>query len=172
MKCKNEEKKKKVSTDRSNLPMSGHSSTESNHQKYGVADARSLENAIGIVVCFGISLVLLALVMLWGGSAYADTKSISVDGYSVDQIVSAIYKIEGGSKTKYPYGIKSIPCKTQSECKRIAENTVVNNIQRWHASKTNKPYFEYLRDRYAPLDDHSLNRNWLPNLKSVLGGAK
>lgn len=172
MKCKKEEKKKEVSTDRSNLPTSGHSSTVSKHLKYGVKDARSLENAIAVAVCYVISLVLLALVILWGGSAYADTRSISVDGYSVDQIVSAIYKIEGGSNTKYPYGIKSIPCKSPHECKRIAENTVVNNIQRWHASKTNKPYFEFLRDRYAPLDDHSLNRNWLPNLKSVLGGAK
>lgn len=174
MKCQNltNVEKKHQSTNKSNLPTSGRSSTKSNHRKYRVYDAKSLESAIVAVVCYGICLALIILVIFFPSLAHADTKSISVEGYSVDQIVSAIYIIEGAEKTNYPYGIKSIPCETLPECKRIAENTVVNNIQRWHKSKTDKSYFEFLASRYAPVEVHPLNKNWLPNLLSVLGVAK
>ena len=55
--------------------------------------------------------------------------------YTDEEIVNAIYQIEGGSNAKYPYGIRSIPCKTKSECRRICTNTVKNNRQRFANSQ-------------------------------------
>jgi len=89
----------------------------------------------------------------------------------VSRIVDAIYLAEGGAKAKY--GIKSVPCTTLSTCRKICENTVRNNYRRWQASGMKKPFLVFLRDRYAPLEAHPLNANWLRNVEFFLNrGAK
>lgn len=95
---------------------------------------------------------------------------------TVDKIVDAIKKVENSEK--YPYGIKSIKIKgdTQEEreayARKICRNTVVNNYERWQkAGKTNN-YISFLGSRYAPVgapdDPRNLNSNWVKNLKSLL----
>src|SRR3990167_7108119 len=48
-----------------------------------------------------------------------------------EQIVNAIYKAEGGKKTRFPYGIKSVKCEGEKECRKICLNTVKNNRVRY-----------------------------------------
>ncbi len=86
----------------------------------------------------------------------------------INKIVNSIYTIEGGSKTKYPYGIKSI--KTNNP-RQICVNTVVNNTIRFKNQSKYTNYFEFLGSRYCPVegDTTGLNKNWVGNLQKLLG---
>lgn len=85
-----------------------------------------------------------------------------------NQIVNAIWRIEGGAKTRFPYGIKSIPCSGQ-ECRRIAYNTVRNNYKRWGKAGGHGDYIDFLADRYCPpKSDLKGNRNWKQNMRRIL----
>lgn len=91
---------------------------------------------------------------------------------TVDKIVGAIYRLEGGDKTKYPYGIKSVDTKGNKEkARQICVNTVRNNYKRWEAAGSKGKYFEFLAKRYCPIpgDKTGLNKNWLKNLKLISG---
>lgn len=105
-------------------------------------------------------------------SAPLSVGSVQVDGYSVNQIVQSIFYAEGGYKTKYLFGIKSVKCNSYQECRRVCENTVINNIPRWHRSGASQSFLEFLSSRYAPIgapdDPTNLNQNWLKNVRYFL----
>ena len=82
-----------------------------------------------------------------------------------NKLADIIYKIEGGAKTKYPYGIMSI--KT-SNPRQVCINTCKNNYKRWQAKPLGKTYFDYLADVYCPPSaDRQGNINWKRNLKKL-----
>ena len=111
-------------------------------------------------------LLILFLLLICGcGNVQAD---------EVDRIVDAIYKAEGGSKAKKPFGILSVPCEGYKECRQICKNTVINNRVRYQkykkgGGKAYKDYIEFLASRYAPVgvknDPTGLNKNWVKNVK-------
>lgn len=118
-----------------------------------------------IVMTMKIKFFLIFGLFLINNSIFAQITPISID-YR-DKIVSGIYKIEGGAKTKYPFGIKSIDTGGDyAKAKRICENTVQNNYIRWQkAGKTNEFLF-FLADRYCPQTvDKQGNTNWKKNIK-------
>lgn len=88
-------------------------------------------------------------------------------------IVSAIFIIEGGTNTHYPYGIKSI--KT-SNPKQICINTVNNNCKRFEKEHgivlydgRNEKFLDYLANRYCPpKSDKTGNKNWKKNIRKAL----
>lgn len=95
---------------------------------------------------------------------------------TVDRIVDSIYKLEGGDKTKYPYGIKSIPIKGDTEAarrayaRRICRNTVVNNWARWERAGATNKYFVFLATRYCPPSaDPVGHKNWINNIRKISG---
>jgi len=94
----------------------------------------------------------------------------TISSNQVTSIVDAIYKIEGGSKTRYPYGIKSV--KT-SNPRKVCENTVRNHYKRWSSWGKTNDFLQSLQMRYCPIgapdDPHNLNSNWLKNLRATLG---
>lgn len=95
----------------------------------------------------------------------------------VDLIVKNIYIIEGGAKTKYPFGIKSINTDGNYEkSKRICEQTVRNQYVRWEKWGKTNDFLESLSERYCPTKTKNLtqsekkcNKYWLPNLRKALG---
>jgi hypothetical protein len=105
--------------------------------------------------------------------------SSSIPAYSstpeyFNQVVDAIYKAEGGAKTRHPYGIVSIPTYGDKKlAKKYCYNTVKNQWARHERHFCGKDYLTCLRDRYAPLaasnDPKGLNRNWLKNVKTFMG---
>jgi len=108
--------------------------------------------------------VLLVVVFLTN-QAVAQTSS-----NDLNLIVNSIYRIEGGDKTQYPFGIKSIKTNGNYEkARKICINTVNNTYNRWlHAGKTNN-FFDFLADRYCPVaDDKTGNFNWKRNIHSML----
>ncbi|MEK6879096.1 MAG: hypothetical protein AABY22_05780 [Nanoarchaeota archaeon] len=97
-----------------------------------------------------------------------------------ERLVNAIYRIENSKK--YPYGIKSIPIKgnTQPEreayARRICLNTVNNNFKRFQQQGSKGDFFEFLAEKFCPTKGNSLsssekryNKYWLPNLRKILG---
>jgi hypothetical protein len=83
----------------------------------------------------------------------------------INKIVDAIYVVEGGSKTKYPYGIKSV--KT-SNPRKVCFNTVRNNYVRWKNGDRKKSYMEFLADVYCPKSADPLgNERWKKNMKKM-----
>ena len=93
----------------------------------------------------------------------------SINTNYLNRVVSAIYKIEGGAKTKWPYGIKSI--KTNNP-EQICRNTVRNQYIRWQQWGKTNSFEESLAKRYCPIgakdDPTGLNKYWLGNLRKEL----
>ena len=88
------------------------------------------------------------------------------------KLADAIFLAEGGFKTAYPYGIRSVNCVARSECRQICLNTIRNNRARWKTAGKPGTYLEFLARRYAPLnssnDPNGLNRHWLKNVSYFL----
>jgi len=94
------------------------------------------------------------------GVAHADTL---INGYTVDQYVDAIGKTENSKK--FPYGIKSIKCHGESECRQICRNSVVNANKRWIKAGKPEDFVTFMGRRYSPPD---INPNWVRLVKHFL----
>jgi hypothetical protein len=117
------------------------------------------------------NLLIIFCFFTLNNTLFAQFKPISADFR--DKIVNSIYLAEGGSKTKYPYGIKSIQTNGNKEfARRICSNTVENNWIRWQKAGKTNDFIEFLGARFCPLSDkgdiEKLNKNWVRNVKYLL----
>ena len=99
------------------------------------------------------------------------TANIAVAGnLNADKIADAIYVIEGGNKTKYPYGIKSINTHgNAAKARRICINTIKNTHKRWIAANKPIDFLDYLANRYCPSGDDKIgNQRWKRNIRKFL----
>lgn len=103
----------------------------------------------------------------------ADIKQI--DSNYKTNICNAIYILEGGAKTKFPYGIKSIPIKGNTQLEResyaraICMNTISKNYTRWQISGKTNLFEEFLCNRYCPVvSDRTGNKHWIKNINFYL----
>lgn len=94
--------------------------------------------------------------------------------YTNEQIANAIYKAEGGKRAKKPYGILSVKCEGEKECRQVCLNTIKNNRIRYkkHGQRKFGTYLAFLASRYCPVgagnDPKGLNRHWLKNVTYFL----
>ncbi len=119
-----------------------------------------------------IYLIFISFSLCFSGISATNNNSNSfskIPENYLNRVVAAIWKIEGGNKTKYPYGIKSI--KTNNP-KLACEQTVRNNWIRWQKAGKTNDFIQFLGARYAPIgapdDPRNLNSNWIKNLKNNL----
>ena len=123
-----------------------------------------LTNALAVWTCIILALLLVVV----KGCLGAEIE------YSDEEIVSAIYIIEGGNNTKYPYGIRSVHCENIKECRQVCRNTVKNNRRRYKKAGVSgtQDFIRFLADRYCPLsarnDPEGLNQYWIRNVKWFL----
>lgn len=83
-----------------------------------------------------------------------------------ERIADAIYIIEGGKNTKFPYGIKSI--KTTNP-RQVCINTIVNNYARWIKKDSPGEFLDYLADVYCPKSaDEIGNKRWKINIRKYV----
>lgn len=107
--------------------------------------------------------ILLGLAGLCHGAEYSD-----------EQIVRAIYLAEGGENAQYPYGIRSVKCSGESECRKVCLNTVRNNRKRFadYGKREFDTFIAFLASRFAPInagnDPKGLNKYWLKNVNFFL----
>ena len=89
----------------------------------------------------------------------------------VEQIASAIYKAEGGTKTNHPYGILTRYKHTTP--KQACINTINHALRDWNGKGD---FIVFLGNRYCPVgarnDPRGLNKNWVRNVKYFLARAK
>ena len=90
-----------------------------------------------------------------------------------DQIADAIWRAEGGAKAKKPYGILSVPCEGEQDCRQICLNTIRNNRKRFadYGYKQYDDFLSFLSSRYAPINcenDNGTNQYWLKNVRFFL----
>lgn len=118
--------------------------------------------------------MIKTLVFILSLAAFSCTGAI--DNSQAEKIADAIKKVE--NSVKYPYGIKSIKIKgnTQTEreayARKICINTIKNNYIRWEKAGKPNDFISFLGSRYAPIgapdDPRNLNSNWVKNLKAIL----
>lgn len=113
------------------------------------------------------TILLLIIYYLLIGSCYAEKI------YTTEDIVDSIWLIEGGLKTNYPFGIRSITCQGYDECRQICWNTVEKNKVRYaeYGHKKYKTFTSFLSSRYCPISIPGCE-NWEKNLLFYLNKEK
>ena len=85
---------------------------------------------------------------------------------SPEQIAAAIYRVEGGSHTRYPYGIMSV--KT-SDPHRVCVNTILHAERDYKCTHVDRAFIYFLADRYCPPSVDKLgNFRWKNNMVRIL----
>lgn len=121
-----------------------------------------------------VRFILIAGVILIAGCM--TPKHAAAQEYTNEEIVNAIYKAEGGKHAKKPYGILSLSCTGEKDCRRVCLNTVRNNRIRYKRDdrRFTEDYLSYLSRKYAPTrgritkTEAKLNVNWLGNVRYFL----
>jgi hypothetical protein len=87
--------------------------------------------------------------------------------FSNDAIANAIYKAEGGTKTRHPYGILAHYKHTTP--RQACINTIKHARRDWNGMGD---FILFLQRRYCPIgaknDPTGLNKNWERNVKRFL----
>lgn len=117
-----------------------------------------------------VQLVCL-LGLAWGMTAGSLLGGPIDEGYA-RRVVDAIRCAEGGNKAKRPYGVLSVPTRSEAHARSVCLNTVRRNWDRWEAEGSPGDFIDYLGKRYAPVgaknDPRGLNKNWPRNVRSRL----
>ena len=74
-----------------------------------------------------------------------------------EKMCEAIYRSEGGDRTNYPYGIKSVSCATKMECKAVCIKTMRHYKKDFarHGGHGVKNFIKYASFRYVGLRDRT-----------------
>lgn len=127
---------------------------------------------LACIVLFFLLLALTSFCDISHAQGHLEPISVvSIEGYTVNQWVKAIYMAEGGDNATYKYGIRSIACSSAQACRKICFNTVKNNFKRWENSthEIGDSFLHFISRRYAPEgvrnDPQGLNYNWERNVK-------
>jgi hypothetical protein len=95
---------------------------------------------------------------------------VNANAYTLEQWANAIRKAEGNAN----YGILSVKCTDEQDCRIICKNTVRNNYKRWIKAGKHGSYLHFLAKRYCPVgasnDPKNLNKNWERNVLAFLKG--
>lgn len=114
-----------------------------------------------ITIAIGISLLVLVKTPDKQPARIKEESSINIE-----KLANAIYLAEGGDKTNFPYGIKSIETKGNKEyAHKICLNSIRNNIKRWHKAGEPEEFIDFMARRYCPISDSSMNYSWPKNVK-------
>lgn len=102
------------------------------------------------------------------------SQSLAWAGWEPDynRLADAIYKAEGGARTRHPYGIMERYKHTTP--REACINTLKHKYRDWVASGSRGDYLEYLAAKYAPVGcdtDNGTNHYWLKNVRYHLARA-
>jgi hypothetical protein len=87
----------------------------------------------------------------------------------VSKLADAIYRAEGGTKARKPYGVLSVKVADHGEARRVCVTTIRNTHARWVAAGSRGPFIDYLANRYCPPSvDPRGNVNWKKNVQKLM----
>jgi len=121
------------------------------------------------VPLWGRVLQIFAILLCIGGIAYILILPGCAYGYTVDQYANAIYKAEGGAKTRHPYGI--LAHYKHTTARQACINTIKHQYNRWTISGRKMPFTAFLGHVYAPIgcsNDVGTNQYWVKNVNWFL----
>lgn len=102
-------------------------------------------------------------------AAHASAVS-SPESIDVEKLADAIYLAEGGSKTRFPYGI--LKKYKHTSPRQACINTIRHKHADWVKGGRKGDFLSYLASKYAPIgasnDPTGLNRNWKANVEYFL----
>jgi hypothetical protein len=102
---------------------------------------------------------------------YGKVPSIAHQDFNeyVPQIRKAVKTAEGNSRN---HGVLSVPTKDSAEASRVLDNSIYNNLVRWHQAGRPGKFVDFMQKRWAPIgaknDPKNLNKNWAPNVRKAL----
>jgi hypothetical protein len=95
--------------------------------------------------------------------------SAALPEIEANRYVDAIYRAEGGTKTRHPYGVLSVKVASAEEARQVCFRTVQNNHSRWLRAHSKSPFVDFLADRYCPPSaDFAGNARWKKNVRYFL----
>ena len=106
-------------------------------------------NALIMAIC----MILAVLMMVFFA------KASHADMIQPERLANAIYKAEGGTKTKWPYGIKHHYKHTTA--RKACINTINHRLKLWNGQGD---FIVYLGQTYSP---PLINPNWVRMVKSI-----
>lgn len=118
-------------------------------------------------------LFMLLLMLLLNTASFA-----AVDTNYVNKVVDAIYWAEGGAKTKYPYGIKTVKVANTAEARNRCTFLVSHCFDRWDNNGRNGLFLETLQKTFCPTagrlsyNERRLNGYWLTNVRYFIANPK
>jgi|ERR1035437_1162995 hypothetical protein len=87
---------------------------------------------------------------------------------NTNAIADAIYRIEGGSKTKYPYGISmkkaGIQTRSIDDARRICINTINHAYKDWVNVGHRDDFIDFLSKRYC----HENHTAWANMIRKII----
>lgn len=96
----------------------------------------------------------IIIILLLTNAAHAAETEINVP-----RLADAIYRAEGGSKTRYPYGIMSV--KTANP-RAVCITTINNRLKLWDGRR---PFIPFLADKYCPKSADPIGHaRWIKNV--------
>jgi hypothetical protein len=117
-------------------------------------------------------LLLLTIAVLLLRSC--DSNMAQASQVTDEQLAMAIYKAEGGSATKYPFGIRGVHCVGYTECKERCKATIRHNRRRFAQAtgQRHESFVIYLAGVYCPgtgrKNAQREHQNWIHNVKFYL----
>ena len=107
----------------------------------------------------------IILTLLTAQSAFAQLTPVQVE-----QFAQAIYRVEGGAKTSYPFGVKSINTGGDyAKAKRITIISINNNYSRWEKSGKKISFVKFMALRWCPPSADPIgHKNWVNNMEKLV----
>lgn len=91
-----------------------------------------------------------------------------------DEMLSAVFYAEGGSATRYPYGVKSIKPRDAHHAREITRRSIDLNYGRWvragrPGGNTPDAFVRFMAARWCPVtSDPQGHANWVRNVRILL----
>lgn len=87
----------------------------------------------------------------------------------VPQVASAVKVAEGNPRN---HGVLSVPTANEGDASKVLNDSVYNNLVRWHEAGKPGKFVDFMQKRWAPIgvsnDPRNLNKNWAPNVRKAL----
>jgi hypothetical protein len=121
-----------------------------------------------LVILTSLIVLLLLSPKLLSNPHLADHHHSNSQGEVLNEnkLCEAIYRSEGGDRTNYPYGIKSVSCKTKDECRAVCIKTLRHYQKDFarHGGKGVRSFIFFSSKRFVGYNDREGQEIWIKNV--------
>jgi len=113
-----------------------------------------------------MKILMSLLAVLWGiATGHSEPVTEPMSLAEVSRYANAIWYAEGGSWTRFPYGIKSVYCPNRAYARQVCIRTIQHWWTNWQLAGKPGDFVKYLADTYCPkADDPEGHEHWIKNV--------